>query len=235
MGWTPWLVITTTATMEQVTAALLSVDLEELVENVRDPAAKAPGCCESCRGSHYGVRHYCRCGGRRLPLEQPVTILLTGTDDEAGRFIAAAAQVAGGALCHRSRCGSVIVAGSGSPDAVVIGSGVNSPPDGCAVDHCFKPDLPAGFRSDRTCCVHAEQNAILDALRRHPTRVAGSRLYFIRLDTAGRPKPSGQPYCTICSKLAQAADIAEFVLLHADGITVYGADEYNRLSFRHAG
>ena len=164
-----------------------------------------------------------------------MSTLLAGKDaDEAGRFIAAAAQVAGGALCHRSQCGSVIVAGSGSPDAVVIGSGVNSPADGCAIGRCFKPDLPAGFKSDRTCCVHAEQNAILDALRRHPSRVAGSRLYFIRLDEHGRPAPAGAPYCTICSKLTQAAGIAEFVLLHPEGITVYDADEYNRISFRHA-
>lgn len=149
---------------------------------------------------------------------------------DAGRHLAAAAAIAAEAMCLRSSCGSVIVS-----DGEVIGRGHNSPPDGCAIDRCFKPDLPAGFRSDRTCCVHAEQNAILDALRRHPSRVAGSRLYFIRLDALGQPKPSGQPYCTICSKLTQAPGIAEFVLLHADGITVYGADEYNRTSFRHAG
>ena len=152
---------------------------------------------------------------------------------EAQQFLDQAAGLALAARCLRSRCGSVIVTDSAA-GPTVIGSGVNSPPGGCAIERCFKGDLPAGFRSDRTCCVHAEQNAILDALRTHPNRVDGSRLYFIRLDDLGRPAPAGAPYCTICSKLTQAAGIAEFVLLHPAGITVYGADEYNRLSFRHA-
>jgi deoxycytidylate deaminase len=148
---------------------------------------------------------------------------------DAERFLAAAVDVARGALCHRSRCGSVIVA-----DGVVIGAGRNDPPAGCPLGACGKDTLPAAFRSDRTCCVHAEQNAILGALRRHPARVSGARLYFIRLDADNEPLRSGRPYCTICSKLAQAAGLAEFVLWHPDGITVYDTDEYNRLSFQHA-
>lgn len=147
----------------------------------------------------------------------------------AYRYLDEAAYLATQALCRRSRCGSVIVAGG-----KVIGGGANSPADGCALTECFKGALPADFRSDRTCCVHAEQNAILNALRRNPTQVAGARLYFIRLDEHGQAAPAGNPYCTICSKLTQAAGISEFVLLHPEGITVYGADEYNRLSFRHA-
>ncbi len=149
--------------------------------------------------------------------------------DRAHGFLAEATHVATSALCHRSRCGSVIVAGG-----KVIGRGANSPADGCALAECFKGALPAAFRSDRTCCVHAEQRAILDALRRHPNQVAGARLHFIRLDEHGQPAPAGAPYCTICSKMTQVAGISEFVLLHPEGITVYGADEYNRLSFRHA-
>ena len=166
-------------------------------------------------------------------VDAPGRVLAGAEATEAQQFLDHAADLARTARCLRSRCGSVIVASSGAGPALT-GSGVNSPPDGCPIERCFKPDLPAGFRSDRTCCVHAEQNAILDALRRHPDQVAGSRLYFIRLDELGRPTPAGVPYCTICSKLTQAAGIAEFVLLHAAGITVYGADDYNRLSYRHA-
>lgn len=155
---------------------------------------------------------------------------LEGAEAErANDFLAEAAYLATQALCYRSRCGSVIVAGG-----KVIGGGANSPADGCALNECFKGALPPGFRSDRTCCVHAEQNAILEALRRNPARVAGARLYFIRLDEHGQSAPAGAPYCTICSKLTQAAGISEFVLLHPEGVTVYGADEYSRLSFRHA-
>ena len=156
--------------------------------------------------------------------------VLQGAEErDALTFLTAAADVAQEASCHRSRCGSVIVA-----DGEILGSGRNDPPDCCSLAACFKDQLPAGFRSDRTCCVHAEQNAILDALRSHPDRVAGSRLYFVRLDDTGQVKRSGAPYCTICSKLTQASGVAEFVLWHPHGVTVYDADEYNRLSFRHA-
>jgi len=161
--------------------------------------------------------------------------VLQGQEAAAAQvFLDAAAGHAAGALCHRSRCGSVVVADGPAGGPVVIGAGRNDPPDGCPLAVCGKDGLPAGFKSDKTCCVHAEQNAILDALRRHPDRVAGSRLYFVRLDEAGRAKPSGRPYCSICSKLTEAAGCAEFVLWHADGISVYGVHEYNLLSFRHA-
>lgn len=158
--------------------------------------------------------------------------------DEAILFLHNAATVATSAQCVRSRCGTVIVAVIEFPDGLVgraiIGVGANRPPDGCMPETCAKDTLPESFKSDRTCCVHAEQTAILDAFRNNPDLVPGSRLYFVRVDENGAPKFSGPPYCTICSKLTQAAGIAEFVLWHPDGVTVYDADEYNRLSFRHA-
>lgn len=147
---------------------------------------------------------------------------------EGEGWIGIAAEVAGKATCGRSKCGSVIVR-----DGEIIGEGFNSPAGDredqrrCGVE---KSSYHTKV-TDKTCCVHAEERAIMDALRRHPHKVSGSMLYFVRLDEDGRPKLSGRPYCTICSKLALDVGIAEFVLRHEDGIIAYPTDEYNGLSY----
>jgi hypothetical protein len=89
--------------------------------------------------------------------------------------------------------------------------------------------------TDKTCCVHAEQRAIMDALSSHPDKIKGSRLYFVRLDSEGNISPAGDPYCTHCSKLALDAGIAEFTLCRADGLAVYDTEEYNLVSYQYQG
>lgn len=130
--------------------------------------------------------------------------------------------------CKRSKCGSIIFrSGMG-----IIGTGYNSMP--CDVNgECFKDNLDPTFKSDKTCCIHAEQRAIMDAIRVNPYAIKGSRLYFIRLDENDQPKKSGKPYCTICSKMALDCGVSEFVLWHKEGITVYNTKEYNELSFQY--
>lgn len=128
--------------------------------------------------------------------------------------------------CLRKRCGTVIVKNN-----EVIGKGFNSPPGNKILHKCIKDDLPTNFKSDRTCCVHAEQRAIMDALRHNPNKIEGSTLYFIRIDNNGDMVYSGAPYCTICSKMALDVGIKEFVLWHKKGITIYSTDIYNKLSF----
>ena len=75
----------------------------------------------------------------------------------------------------------------------------------------------------------------MDALQHHPEKIKDSRLYFIRLDEQGDKLKAGKPYCTICSKMTLDAGIAEFTLWHEEGICVYGAEEYNGLSFQYQG
>lgn len=145
---------------------------------------------------------------------------------KAQHWLDKAVEVARHARCLRSRCGSVIVS-----DGEIIGSGVNSPPGGCTPLACIKDRLSTGFRSDRTCCTHAEQGAIYDALRNAPYWLVGADLYFVRLDAAGQFIPAQEPYCTICSKAALEVGIARFVLSHDDGIRAYSTGCYNRLSF----
>jgi len=149
---------------------------------------------------------------------------------ENRKWIEAAVSVARQATCERSKCGSVIVS-----DGVIIGEGYNSPPGRlesrrrCWVEKStYDPKV-----TDKTCCIHAEERAIMDALRRHPDKIVGSRLYFIRLDERDEPKRAGEPYCTICSKMALDAGIVEFVLWHESGMIAYPTDEYDALSCRY--
>ena len=156
---------------------------------------------------------------------------LSGEQEVAAkRYIDKAAEIAEKSTCLRSKCGAVIV-----KDDVVLGSGFNSLPLNEHIDHCIKDELPSAFKSDRTCCMHAEQRAIMEALKENPSKLKGSRLYFIRLDDNGDKKASGKPYCTICSKMALDSGVSEFVLLHDKGICVYSTKEYNALSFQFKG
>lgn len=154
---------------------------------------------------------------------------LSGAEEqEAMGYIDDASKMAVNSSCFRSKCGSLIVKGK-----EVIGSGFNSPPLDKKIDKCLKDDLPINFKSDKNCCIHAEQRAIMEALQNNANKLKGSRLYFIRLDASGAKEPAGRPYCTICSKMALESGIAEFVLWHNTGICVYDTDEYNRISFQY--
>ncbi len=141
-----------------------------------------------------------------------------------------AAGVAGKALCLRARCGSIIVNGG-----KVIGSGYNAPPqDNLDFRRCQANDeTPPKKNYDKTCCVHAEWRAIMDALAHHPSNVVGSTLYFTRIDNDGKILFSGEPFCTVCSRLALDAGVSWFVLWHEDGIRAYPTDEYNNLSYNY--
>ena len=158
--------------------------------------------------------------------------LINNEAEKAIRHFQGAAKVALQSTCHRSRCGSVII-----KKGELIGSGFNSPPLQKEEQRkCSNSkDLYHLKVTDKTCCVHAEQRAIIDALKNNSVKLAGSQLYFIRLDEQGTITKAGQPYCTICSKLALEVGIKEFVLWHDQGICSYGTEEYNLLSFKFGG
>ncbi|MBR9683799.1 hypothetical protein GOV03_04645 [Candidatus Woesearchaeota archaeon] len=144
-----------------------------------------------------------------------------------------AAEVALRATCLRSKCGAVII-----KDDEILGKGFNSPPGNDeAQRRChLSKDSHHKKVTDKTCCVHAEQRAVMDALDKHNSeKIKGSRLYFIRLDKEGKLTRAGKPYCTICSKSILDVGIEEFVLWHDEGIAVYKTDEYNNLSYMFKG
>ena len=156
---------------------------------------------------------------------------LSGDEEKkALEYIAKTADVAKAATCERSKCGSVIV----QLDQI-IGSGFNSPPQDLESQRkCSCPkDSYHKKVTDKTCCIHAEQRAMMDALKTNSDKLSGSRLYFTRLDDTGALSRAGKPYCTICSKMALDVGVAEFVLWHDKGVCVYDTKEYNALSTQY--
>lgn len=139
-----------------------------------------------------------------------------------------AAKVAQQSLCLRRRCGTVIVSGQ-----EVIGSGYNAPPaDDITARRCeLAKDKYKKYPTDKTCCVHAEQRAILDALRHHQDRLKGSSLYFVSVDEQGNLLDATLPYCTICSKMALDVGVEYFLLYSKQKIQKYHTKRYNQLSF----
>lgn len=158
--------------------------------------------------------------------------LLEGVErKQAVEYMERAAEVALLATCDRSRCGSVIV-----KNGEIIAEGFNSPPQDMESQRRCGRDKAEYHKkvTDKTCCIHAEERAILNALRQHPDKLEKSKLYFIRLDENGNRQFSGKPYCTLCSKLALEVGIAEFFLWHQKGVTGYVTPEYNSLSFAYS-
>ena len=144
------------------------------------------------------------------------------------KYFEEAANVARHATCYRARCGSVIVL-SGD---IIIGRGYNGTPLGdetqrmCGVDYRMdrKP------KSDKTCCVHAEWNAIIDALQNYPAEIEGSTLYFMRIADDDSMTDAGHPYCTVCSRLALQSGLKWFGLWNS-GPELIDTKKYNRLSY----
>jgi len=160
--------------------------------------------------------------------------LLDEEKSVAEKYIAEAKVLAHQATCKRAKCGAIIV-----KDSEIIGRGFNSPPGNdeserrCGIE---KDDYDIKV-TDKTCCVHAEQRAVMDALRNYPNKINGSKLYFARFYPNGEQRLVGgkegknQLYCTACAKMMFDTDVAEFILPHVNGISVYTKDEYLSRSY----
>lgn len=147
-------------------------------------------------------------------------------ETEAITWMNEAAHVARKAMCLRSKCGTVVV-----KDGVVIGKGYNAPPLDAETNRVCLNEYSEGKRKyDRTCCMHAEWRAIMDALKQHPADIVGSKLYFVRVDQKGNIRKSGKPYCTVCSRMALDAGVGHFLLWHEAGVGEYPTDAYDKLS-----
>lgn len=132
------------------------------------------------------------------------------------------------ATCLKAKCGAIIVL-----DNQIIGRGFNSPAGNNITQSKCELNLVNSLKpkSDRTCCVHAEWRAIIDAIKNNKD-IKGSTLYFTRVDDKGNILKSGEPYCTVCSRLALDNGVKYFALWHDSGIKLYDTDEYNELSYK---
>ncbi|MBI2609564.1 hypothetical protein HYW53_00100 [Candidatus Giovannonibacteria bacterium] len=139
------------------------------------------------------------------------------------------ARVAANSLCLRAKCGAVIV-----KYGKIIGEGFNSPPqNNPELRTCLNEyEIPAGFRHDRTCCIHAEQRAIQDAIKKR-NDMESATIYFVCVDENGDKVKATALKCTICSRAALEAGIREFALCFEDGIRIYPTDEFNRISYEY--
>lgn len=139
-----------------------------------------------------------------------------------------AAKEAEKALCLRAKCGSILVLND-----EIIGRGYNAPPCDDISRRMCDVDLIDSTKpkSDRTCCMHAEWRAIVDALK-NKKDITGSTLYFTRVDEQGTIMKSGEPYCTVCSRLALDTGVQYFALWHDTEIKLYDTKEYNELSYK---
>ncbi|HEY8886386.1 MAG TPA: deaminase [Candidatus Microsaccharimonas sp.] len=152
------------------------------------------------------------------------------TNETHEQFFEEARKVAVMATCNQAHCGSIIVA----QDGQIIGRGYNAPPQGdesqrmCDVE--FHSDKKPN--SDKTCCVHAEWSAIIDALKHHGDKIDGSTLYFMRVNDKDESTGAGVPWCTVCSRLALESGIAEFGLWQEDaGPKMFDTHTYNLESY----
>lgn len=144
------------------------------------------------------------------------------------KYFKLAAKVAKQATCTNAHCGAVIVSGD-----EVIGTGYNAPPlndeSQRMCDKKFDNSKRPGY--DTTCCVHAEWNAIIDALKNNSDKIEGSTLYFMRVSEKGEFTDAGLPFCTVCSRLALQSGIKYFGLWN-DGPQMFDTKKYNKISYK---
>ena len=115
-------------------------------------------------------------------------------------FMNCAVEISNGSNCIKGKVGAVLV-----KNQKIIAEGVNNVPNGikpCTNKTCLriKLNLKSGENQELCYVVHAEQNALLDALNRQ-INVKGSTLYVNK-----------QP-CIICSKLLINAGIKKIYYL----------------------
>jgi len=146
------------------------------------------------------------------------------------QFFIEAQKIAQQATCSRAKCGSVIV----STDGEVIGRGYNAPPLGDESQRMCDVQLDKTIKqnNDKTCCVHAEWNAIIDALKHHGDKIDGSTLYFMRVGEDGEFTEAGDPYCTVCSRLALESGVKTFGLWN-EGPEMIDTNTYNQKSYAY--
>jgi deoxycytidylate deaminase len=142
--------------------------------------------------------------------------------EEAMLYLRQAAEVSDKSHCKKSHRGAIVIR-----DGYLVASGFNKPTieDLC----CLRDTIHDNSHVECCTAIHAEEMAIV---RSRPDMLAGGTMYHIKVK-AGEMLPSGPPSCTTCSRSVLESGIKDFVIWHPEGICVYGAEEFNRLSFEY--
>jgi deoxycytidylate deaminase len=160
--------------------------------------------------------------------------IIKNPSDEIILWLNKAKEIAQRATCMRAKCGAVIV-----KDSVIIGKGFNSPPgENESERRCNIEKNKYHVKvTDKTCCMHAEQRAVMDALAHYPGHIKGSRLFFVGLLPSGELRTDHgeiRLYCTICTKMMRDVGIEEFILMSKDGCVLFSAPEYITYSYEYS-
>jgi dCMP deaminase len=152
---------------------------------------------------------------------------LTGEEaKEAEKYMLVAAEEAKKSTCKKSQRGDVIV-----KNGEVIGKGFNKVTIENLCNPCVRENIRDNSKVELCSAIHAEQLAIIDALR-NGKNLEGSRMFHIKVKD-GKMMFSEDTSCTVCSKIVLESGIGEFVLLQNKGFALFTSEEFNRKSFEY--
>jgi deoxycytidylate deaminase len=146
--------------------------------------------------------------------------------EEMEKYVLEAAKEAKKSTCRKSQRGAVIV-----KNAKTIGRGHNKVTIDDFCNPCIREDIKDNSRVELCSAIHAEQMAILDALRRNED-LKGSRLIHVKVKD-GKIRPTKDVSCTVCSRIIIESGISEIVLVEEGGFALYSPEEFNKKSFEH--
>ncbi len=118
--------------------------------------------------------------------------------------------------CQKSKRGAVIFTSN-----MILAVGNNAPPDPLVCN----PEICRAICARYT--VHAEQNAILNALR-DKQHLLGATVFHIKVSSDGLAVSSNDLSCIECSRLVLREKIKEFILFQDAGYVAYPALEFHQ-------
>ena len=139
----------------------------------------------------------------------------------ADKYIDEAVKEAIKSPCDKSKRG-VVIADNNTGE--IIGRGYNRPPKDFECEPSYCKNICSSY------AIHAEENAIFDALENN-YKLNNSTLFHIKA-VDEKPVASGGPSCVNCSKIILDKDIKQVVLKHENGYGVYESKEFHELSLK---
>ncbi len=142
------------------------------------------------------------------------------------RFVEIVFEEAEKSKCFKQKVGAVIVRGG-----EVLARGYNKPV-GDFCEKCVRRelDLHGGENVEVCFVVHAEQNALIDALNRG-IDISGAVMYVGAIKN-GERRIHKRPYCTVCSKILASTKLKGIIHYGGDKLVFYDPQEENELALK---